>query len=308
MIALEKVTKTFDGKTAVRELDLKVPAGSVFGLIGPNGAGKTTTLRMISTLVKPDSGRIAVGDFDVSRDVRKARRILGYMPDQAGVLRGLSSEEYLQFFARAYGYRGAQLRERIEAVISLTDLGGLREESVSALSMGMRQRLSLAKTLLHDPQVLVLDEPASGLDPRARIEIRALLKELGRMGKTILISSHILADLEEVCTDVAILEEGKLVWSGSLEGARDELRKQSFEVALEVTEPEAERALKILEALPGVKRAARNERKIEVQMDGRHGNKVLEALIGSNVEILSFSEQRTDLESIFLERTRGIVS
>jgi len=308
MIRLEKVSKSFDDKAAVDSMDLTVPEGSIFGLIGPNGAGKTTTLRMIATLVKPDSGAITVRGLDLARDVRAARRIIGYMPDQFGSLRGVTCEEYLQFFGRAYGYRGKQLADRIEAVLALTDLVALRDEATSALSTGVRQRLSLSKTLLHDPEVLVLDEPASGLDPRARIEIRALLKELGKMGKTLFISSHILADLEEICSDVAIIELGKIVWGGSLTEVRDELRRERFEVCVEVPEEKAVRAAEMLRALEWVKQVDVTDGKIAVKMQGRQGNQVLEALIQGGIEIHSFSQEHTNLEAIFLERTRGIVS
>jgi ABC-2 type transport system ATP-binding protein len=308
MIVLEKASKSYDSREVVRSIDLEVPKGSIFGLIGPNGAGKTTMLKMISTLIKPDSGRIAVAGLDASRDVRAVRRILGYMPDQFGAFRNGTCGDYLEFFARAYGYHGPALTERVNAVLSLTDLDGLRLEGTAALSTGMRQRLSLAKTLLNDPEVLILDEPASGLDPRARIEIRSLLKELGTMGKTIMISSHILTDLEEICSDVAILELGSVVWSGSLAEGRKALRAQRFEVLVEVPVEDIERALKLIQALDGVVEAAAAQGKIEAKLSGRHGNRLLEALIAAGIEVLSFSEKRTNLEAIFLEQTKGILS
>jgi len=308
VITLEKITKTYDGKTAVKEIDLNIQAGSIFGLIGPNGAGKTTTLKMISTLIKPDDGKITVCGLDSRREVKEARRILGYMPDQFGTFRGVTCEEYLQFFGRSYDLHGKPLAERIGAVLALTDLTGLREELATALSTGMRQRLALAKTLLHDPKVLVLDEPASGLDPRARIEVRSLLKELGKMGKTVIISSHILADLEEICTDVAIIELGRVVWTGALGVAKKELRSQRFGVALEVPEEDAPRAAELLKALDGVLKVESSGGEIKAKLDGRHGNRILKALIDAGVEIVSFSEEKVDLEAIFLERTQGIVS
>ncbi|MBI4603075.1 MAG: ABC transporter ATP-binding protein [Planctomycetes bacterium] len=308
MIALEKVTKSYDGKVAVDAIDLAVPAGSVFGLIGPNGAGKTTTLKMIATLIKPDAGRITVLGLDLGREARAARRILGYMPDQFGTFRSVSCVEYLEFFGRAHGLRGADLGHRVGAVLELTDLGAVRDEAAAALSTGMRQRLCLAKTLLHDPRVLVLDEPASGLDPRARIEIRSLLKELGRMGKTVIVSSHILADLEEICSDVAIIERGKVVWGGSLAEARKELRAQRLEVAVEVPEEDLVRAAELVRGLELVERAEVVDGKIVAKLRGPDGNRLLEALIGAGIEILGVSQERASLEAIFLERTKGVVS
>jgi ABC-2 type transport system ATP-binding protein len=308
VITLERVTKLYDRKPAVVSLDLTVPPGSVFGLIGPNGAGKTTTLKMAATLIKPDLGRITVCGHDLGRDVRGARRVIGYMPDSFGAFAGLTCEEYLQFFGRIHGYRGGALSSRIDQVSELTDLGSLRDQAVAALSTGMRQRLCLAKTLLHDPEVLILDEPASGLDPRARIEIRSLLKELGKMGKTVVISSHILADLEEICTDVAIVEEGKLVWAGSLGAVKKEIRTQRFEASVEVPEEAAALAVDVLKRLDFIESASADGGAVRVKMRGRHGNRLLAALIEAAVEIHSYSEERVDLEAIFLERTRGIVS
>jgi ABC-2 type transport system ATP-binding protein len=308
MISLASVSKSYDGKMAVDDVDLTVPAGSVFGLIGPNGAGKTTTLKMIATLIKPDAGRVVVCGHDVAEDVRSARRALGYMPDQFGTFRVVNCVEYLEFFGRAYGLFGQDLARRVEAVLELTDLGAVREEPTSALSTGMRQRLCLAKTLLHDPRVLVLDEPASGLDPRARIEIRSLLRELGRMGKTVIISSHILADLEEICSDVAIIELGKVVWSGSLGDVKQELRAQRFEVTFEVHEEDASRALEVARGLECVERAQADGVKLTAKLAGSRGNDLLRALIDAGIEIVSFSQERVSLEAIFLERTRGIVS
>jgi ABC-2 type transport system ATP-binding protein len=308
MILLENVFKAYDGKPAVDGIDLTVPQGSLFGLIGPNGAGKTTTLKMVATLIKPDHGKVVVRGHDLASDVRAARRVLGYMPDQFGSFRALTCEEYLEFFGRAYDYWGSELTRRVSAVLELTDLESKRDELTNALSTGMKQRLALAKTLLHDPEILVLDEPASGLDPRARIEVRSLLKELGKMGKTVIISSHILADLEETCTDVAIIELGKVVWSGSLGEARKEMRAQRFDVAIEVPEEEVARAAELLKAVEGVEKVDLEGATLHAKLAARHGNRLLEALIAARIEVVSFSQEKIDLESIFLERTKGIVS
>ena len=306
MVTLEGITKTYAGKPAVEDLSLTVPKGSIFGLIGPNGAGKTTTLKMVATLIKPDRGTLRVNGHDLAKDVKRARSIMGYMPDSFGSFGGLTCEEYLRFFGRIHGWRSPMLEQRIEAVLDLTDLAGMRDQLASALSTGMRQRLSLAKTLLHDPEVLILDEPASGLDPRARIEIRSLLQELGKMGKTVLISSHILADLQEICTAVAIIEVGKVVWSGSLEEGRSAL--ESRRATVDVSEEDAPRALAAIRSLPSVEGAEAVRGKIEVKLKGAAGNEILAALIEARVEVQAWSVDRKDLEDIFLERTRGIVS
>ncbi len=308
MIRLEGVSKYYDDKAAVDSVDLEVPHGSLFGLIGPNGAGKTTTLKMLATLIKPDFGMIHVDGLDLTEHVRTVRRRLGYMPDEFGTFRGLTCEEYLQFFGRSYGLHGPSLTERIEDVVALTDLGALRDEFTSALSTGMRQRLSLAKTLLHDPEILILDEPASGLDPRARIEIRSLLRELGEMGKTIVISSHILADLEEICSNIGIIEQGRVVWQGSIRGGLPAAADRSHACFLQVPAEVRDRAIGLMENLDFVDRVGLEGNEIRAEISGAGTNQLLDALIQAGIEILLFKQEKMDLEALFLQRTRGIVS
>lgn len=206
--------KRFGPTVAVDDIDLDIPAGSIFGLIGPNGAGKTTTLSIIATLVRPSAGRVDVLGHDPVREPRAVRRRLGYMPDQLGVYDDMNVDEYLDFFAAAHGTARRERGALVGALLELVDLEVKRSSPVQSLSRGMKQRLSLARVLVHDPEVLILDEPASGLDPRARVELRDLLVRLQGMGKTIVISSHILAELEQVCTDVAIMEAGRLLAAG----------------------------------------------------------------------------------------------
>ena len=308
MIRLEHVTKFFDDKPAVADVSFNVPRGSVFGLIGPNGAGKTTTLQMLATLMKPDSGRIEIAGVDALADVRAVRRRIGFMPDQFGAFRGLSCEEYLRFFGRAYDLGGAELRSRVNDVLELTEMAALRDEATNALSTGLRQRLSLAKTLMHDPDLLLLDEPASGLDPRARIEIRVLLQELARMNKTIVISSHILSDLEEICTDVGMIEHGTLVWCGRLDHTAQADASDAMRCRLEVNERQLDAAKKLIEGVGYATILRQAPRQLDLELDGRRGNELLTALIAADIEVVGFTLDKTSLETLFLQQTRGALT
>jgi ABC-2 type transport system ATP-binding protein len=209
------LTKRYGDLFAVDHLDLDVPRGSVFGLIGPNGAGKTTTFSILASLLSPTDGEVEIGGIDPARDPRGVRRIVGYMPDVMGVYDGLRVGEYLEFFAAAYQVPHGRWPALVEGLLELVDLSDKRDAMVDALSRGMKQRLSLARALVHDPEILILDEPASGLDPRARIDLRGLLGELAALGKTVIISSHILAELEEMCSHVAILDAGRVLAQGA---------------------------------------------------------------------------------------------
>jgi ABC-2 type transport system ATP-binding protein len=208
------LTKRYGELFAVRDLSLSVPAGSVFGLIGPNGAGKSTTFSVLATLLKPTSGTATVMGLDPTTDPAGVRRVLGFMPDQLGVYDNLAVAEYLRFFALSYRIPKASIPDLIDGLLELVDLDVKRTAMVNSLSRGMKQRLSLARALVHDPKVLILDEPASGLDPRARIELRDLIAQLRTMGKTVVVSSHILPELQEMCTHIGILEAGQLLAAG----------------------------------------------------------------------------------------------
>ena len=210
-VRVRGLVKRYGDLRAVDELDLDVPDGGIFGLIGPNGAGKTTTMLSVVTLLEPDAGTIEVYGRDPRSDQREVRRTVGYMPDVFGLYDGLSCAEYLDFFAAAYGLGAAERHQQVTDLLELVELGHKADTDVSGLSRGMQQRLSLARALVHDPRLLVLDEPASGLDPRARVELREILMELSRLGHTILVSSHILAELEEMCDRVGVMKTGKLV-------------------------------------------------------------------------------------------------
>src|SRR5581483_3087979 len=216
VIDAQHLRKEYQNLVAVKDLALRLEQGDIFGFIGPNGAGKTTTIRMLATLLKPTSGTAFVGGYEVTREPEKVRAVIGYMPDSFGVYDDIKVWEYLDFFAAAYHLPRDERPGVIDSVLELTDLTGKKEAYVEELSRGMKQRLCLAKTLVHDPQVLLLDEPASGLDPRARVEIKELLKELRRMGKTILISSHILPELADFCNKIGIIEQGEMIVSGDV--------------------------------------------------------------------------------------------
>jgi ABC-2 type transport system ATP-binding protein len=211
---------SFGSKLVLRGVSFRVPTGSIYGFIGPNGAGKTTTLRILATLLEPTSGTARIAGHDVTTHPERVRGALGYMPDGPGVTERMTVGEYLDFFASAHGMHGGDRARTVKRVLDLTELGPLRAIHATTLSKGQRQRLLLARTLLHDPEVLVLDEPASDLDPRARIELRTLLGALGRMGKTVLLSSHILTELAEVCDAIGVLEGGRIVVSGPIEEVR----------------------------------------------------------------------------------------
>ncbi len=269
----------------MHDLSLEVPRGSVFGLIGPNGAGKTTTFSVLASLLRPTSGTVSIAGFDPNRHAREVRRKLGYMPDAMGVYDGLRVDEYLEFFAASYQVPRTRWRSTVDTLLELVDLGTKREAMVNSLSRGMKQRLSLARALVHDPEVLVLDEPASGLDPRARVELRNLLVELRTMGKTIVISSHILAELTEMCTAVGIMEKGRLLASGT----PAEIRDRSG----------GGRRVRV--------RLAGGEERVEDVADEAGQVALLRSLIEGGEDVLEFSEVGHGLEDLFMSITTGEV-
>ena len=303
--------KREEGRLAVKELTLSIEEGSVFGFIGPNGAGKTTTMRMLTTLLEPTAGEAWVNGCSIAQDPRGVRRAIGYMPDFFGVYDDMKVWEYLDFFAACYGVPAEQRGRISDDLLELVELGHRREDPVDSLSRGMKQRLCLARTLAHDPQVLILDEPASGLDPRARIEIRELLRELRDMGKTIFFSSHILSEVADICSHIGVIEDGRLVAAGDMEEMQRHLRPHRVVRVRLLGDPQA--AQEILFPIEGVANLQPSAKALdELVFDFTGEDAKLSAILSSLVQhdlgIISFSEETSDLEDVFLQVTRGIVS
>jgi ABC-2 type transport system ATP-binding protein len=307
MIETKNLTKNYGTLTAVDDLNLTIKEGDIFGFIGPNGAGKTTTMRILVTLLEPTRGSAFINGLNVTKDGKKVRRLVGYMPDFMGVYDDLKVFEYLEFFAAAFGIERKKRKSIVEGVLELTDLESKKSATVDSLSRGMQQRLGLARVLIHDPKVLILDEPASGLDPRARIEIRELLRELKRMGKTIMISSHILSELEEICDNVGIIEHGRLVFSGTLEEIRPRLGIES-KVRVRVADDQ-DKAIELLSALPQVRQVQTIGNEIAVTFhEGQHANGIVaRTLVNAGLDIISIQPERLKLDDAFLQLTKGMV-
>ena len=280
------LTKRYGNLVAVRDLDLDVPEGSVFGLIGPNGAGKSTTFAMLASILSPTSGTVEVAGHDPSEDPRAVRRHLGYMPDVLGVYDNLRVDEYIEFFAAAHQLPRATWPGLVDGLLELVGLEVKRDAMVESLSRGMKQRLALARALVHDPEVLVLDEPASGLDPRARVELRTLLGELRSMGKTVVISSHILTEMEEMCTHVAIMEAGRLLAAGEPGEIGQRLRGGHQVV---------------------VRLAGGEERRFTVGGEAEQEALLRRLVVDEQLPVVEFRLEGTGLEQLFMEVTEGTV-
>jgi len=307
IVRTEGLVKRYDRTVAIAGVDLDIAEGEIFGLVGPNGAGKTTTLRILATLLEPTSGQAEIAGWSVSRNPNEVRRVLGFMPDVFGVYDDMRVWEYLDFFARCYGLPAAARRRIIGDLLDLVDLADKRETYVQGLSRGMQQRLCLAHALVHDPQVLLLDEPASGLDPRARVELRELLRELRTLGKTILISSHILPELEELCTSVAIVDRGRVLASGRISDIEQRLRVGSVLRAKVLAEGEAlEAARTWFAAQPEVASAViLPDGTVELGFRGDESRTaaLLRDAVAQGLAISSFSRAASDLEELFLQVT-----
>ncbi len=307
IVSMEALTKTYDGKLALDRLTLSIREGDIFGYIGPNGAGKTTTLRILAALLLPTRGRARIAGHDVVRQPQRIKEVVGYMPDSFGVYDNMTLREYLDFFGAAYRIPRVKRRKVIDDVLALTDLGSKRDDQVSAFSRGMKQRACLAKTLLHNPRVLILDEPASGLDPRARVEFRELLKELQRMGKTIIVSSHILTELSTICNTVGIIEAGRLVAAGAVEEILKGLRTDR-EFVIDLLETgEVERARSVLEKEPGIQKLEVLGATIRFALKAADPEvaALIHRLAAEKVRFTGFREEMADLETAFMALTKG---
>ena len=303
------LVKRYPGTLAVAGLDLDVGAGEIFGLVGPNGAGKTTTLRILATLLTATAGTAEVAGIDVLRNPDAARRVLGFMPDVFGVYDDMKVWEYLDFFARCYGIPAERRRQMVGDLLDLVDLGSKRDAYVQGLSRGMQQRLCLAHTLVHDPKVLLLDEPASGLDPRARVELRELLRELRSLGKTILISSHILPELEELCTSVAIVDHGQVLAHGRVADIEKRLRYGAVLRIRVLGDADAvDAARDHFAADPRVASATLlDDGQIELGFRGDDDESaaLLARAVAAGIRVASFARAASDLEELFLQVTAG---
>lgn len=313
IIEIQGLTKKYGDLTALHDLTLSVEQGEVFGFIGPNGAGKTTTMRILTTLLEPTSGEAWVAGHAIDDDPAGVRRAIGYMPDFFGVYEDMKVWEYLDFFAACYDIPAVTRVGMVDDLLALVDLTHKKEAYVESLSRGMKQRLCLARTLTHDPQVLILDEPASGLDPRARIEMRELLRELKRMGKTIFFSSHILSEVADICTSIGIIEGGELIAYGDMATMQRQLRAHRLiEVrvlgdlaplheALARTETAVSAATGEEAGLPA------DTVRIAFSGDDEALSELLATIVANGARVVSFHEETGDLEELFLHVTRGVI-
>jgi ABC-2 type transport system ATP-binding protein len=309
VIELRNITKSYGKLKAVDNLSLEIGPGEVFGFIGPNGAGKSTTMKILACLLRPDEGVAKVAGFNVLSDGDQIRRILGYMPDFLGVYDDLTVDEYLQFFAAAFSIHRRRRRAVVDSVLELTDLGYKTHTMVSGLSRGMQQRLGVARVLIHEPKVLLLDEPASGLDPRARIEMRELLTELARMGKVLMVSSHILSELAEMCSSIGIIEQGRLLFSGTLAQALE--RAQAGEMVRlklenESASPRVADLLRADDRVAGVTTDGATL-DIEIKTAGQAHHFIIERVIEAGGRVASLVPRQVRLEDAFLKLTQGAV-
>lgn len=310
MIETRDLTKMYGDLYALNRLTIKLERGDVYGFIGPNGAGKTTTMRILATLLNPTWGEATVCGYSIYNGAKEIRRLMGYMPDFFGVYDDMKVIEYLEFFAAAYRIKGPERRKKCDQVLELVDLGYKRDALVTSLSRGMTQRLGLARVLLHEPQALLLDEPASGLDPRARIEMRGLLKELRNMGKTILVSSHILPELADICNKIGIIEKGKLLFDGDVASAIRQVRQHTV-YTVAVGDGKHLDAQALLQGHGDIWKVEPSEdESLQVTLnDGiQDGSFIADVLVKNGLRLKMLKEEEIDLEDVFMGITKGITN
>ncbi len=305
MLKIEGLVKKYGKFTAVDHLDLQVDKGSIFGFVGPNGAGKTTTMKIMAGLMSADEGSVYIDGIDVSEDTDLLKQKIGYMPDFFGVYSDLRVDEYMDFYAGTYYIPYDSRGQIIDNLLELVDLSHKRNAYVDSLSRGMKQRLCLARSLVHDPDILILDEPASGLDPRARIEMKEVLKQLSTLDKTIIISSHILPELAEMCTEIGIINHGKMVDSGSVSEIMGHISKERI-IEIKVLDKIGE-LVNILEQIPDVSNILENTFDINFSYSGDDNglSYILTQIVGQGIPVLSYREKEGNLEDIFMQLTGG---
>jgi ABC-2 type transport system ATP-binding protein len=309
MIQITNFHKRYGEFVAVENLSMTIPAGELFGFIGPNGAGKSTTIRFLATLLQATAGEGIINGHSVTKDPLGVRKCVGYMPDNFGVYDGMRVWEFLDFFAVAYQIPRSKRKQVIGDVLELLDLMHKRDDFVNGLSRGMKQRLCVAKTLVHDPPLLILDEPSSGLDPRARLEFKALLKELRRMGKTILISSHILSELADTCSSIGIIERGQLLMHGSIDEVYRRIRRNRI-IEIRVHDGQHELALRIVRNTPAVRdvQTERGYLVVELEGDDEAVANLHDEFVRQQIRLRSFNDKDPTLEDVFMLVTKGIVA
>ncbi|MFD1031141.1 ABC transporter ATP-binding protein [Metaplanococcus flavidus] len=310
MIEIKGLTKKYGSFYALKDLNLKIEEGTVFGFVGANGAGKSTTFSILATLLQPTAGEAWINGISISQYPQEVRRQIGYMPDFFGVYDQLKAEEYLDFYGASYGLNPTERTVLIPKLLELVNLSNKREEYVDLLSRGMKQRLCLARALIHDPSVLILDEPASGLDPRARVEMREILRELKMMGKTILISSHILPELAEMCDSIGVIDSGELVAHGSVKSIQEKLQNEKV-IRVKIYGP-LDDAVSFFENDPQVSQlsviADRHMVQFLYKGDNADQMALLRKAMAADLPVLAFTEEETNLEDVFMEITKGVES
>ena len=312
MLSLDKLTKQYGNFTALDGLSITIEDGQLHGFVGPNGAGKTTTMRILATLLKPTSGTATIDGVDVVRNGNAARKLIGYMPDFFGVYDSLKCWEYLDFYGRCYRLPAAERKKMTDRLLDLVQLGNKRDEYVESLSRGMKQRLCLARSLIHDPKLLILDEPASGMDPRARADMKGILRTLREMGKTVLISSHILPELSEMCDSLTILDHGHLIFSGSVEDLADKMNGNApLDIRLQegCGEEAVDKAVACLKEIPFIREITQEETcLLRARMEGGEAEnmQVLRELINRGIPVCDFHRAPMNLEKVFMEVTGDV--